>query len=150
MDQMEQFNGVAACKFCIQTVSQNVNQNVNQMIKDKFFFILHDNFKNCYSMLDRKNQDYVHQDPDPFVNFRNPKLKALLDKLDCVHPDDVEVAIFEQISIKFNRIANLLFSTTPPSNERLDDSLDDIMNYSNLLRTYRQMYGTLKGESSNA
>jgi len=108
-------------------------------LKRQFFDLLHKNQLQCLEMLIRKNADYVHQDPDPFINFRNPKMKAILDQLPCSHPDDVECAIFEQISIKFNRIANLLFSSTPPVNERLDDSFDDIMNYTNLLKTYRQM-----------
>lgn len=104
-----------------------------------FFSLLHQNQIHCLEMLRKKNADYVHQDPDPFINFRNPKLQELLDKLPCSHPDAVEVAIFEQISIKFNRIANLLFSVTAPANERLEDSFDDIMNYTNLLKTYRTM-----------
>lgn len=108
-------------------------------LKRQFFDHLHKNTLACLEMLQKKNADYVHQDPDPFINFRNSKLQELLNKLDCAHPDAVEVAIFEQISIKFNRIANLLFSTVPPANERLDDSFDDIMNYTNLLKTYRQM-----------
>ena len=105
----------------------------------QFFNLLHKNSLHCLELLNRKNADYVHQDPDPFVNFRNSKMKVLLDQLTCSHPDDVECAIFEQISIKFIRISNLLFSSTPPINESLEDSFDDIMNYTNLLKTYRQM-----------
>lgn len=109
-------------------------------LKQRFFDLLHKNQLQCLEMLHKKNSDYTDQDPDPFINFRNPKMKGLLDQLSCSHPDDVESAIFEQVAIKFNRIANLLFSPNPPANEKLDDSFDDLMNYTNLLKTYRQMH----------
>lgn len=87
--------------------------------------------ENCDTALNLvadKNQDYADGE-DAFQNFRMVENTGL-----C----SVEDGIAVRMTDKMQRIINLLDEDAAVEDESLDDSLLDLMNYANILLTYRQ------------
>lgn len=83
-------------------------------------------FNNCYLVAEQKNKDYANSD-DPFKNFKMSEQVG-------VSPDR---AILVRVSDKLSRISNLLDRKGVVSDERIEDTIDDMINYLAILKAYR-------------
>jgi hypothetical protein len=86
------------------------------------------NFKEALAISRAKNSDYADID-NPFKNF---ELSAQVAGI------TVAKGIVIRMMDKMTRISNLLEREEVVKDERIDDTLKDLMNYSNILLTYLQ------------
>jgi hypothetical protein len=96
------------------------------MKTSKYNKILESNFKEALELSKSKNADYADID-DPFKNFKMVEMLGV----------SVEKGILIRIMDKISRINNLLERDAVIMDEKLDDTLIDLMNYANILKTYR-------------
>lgn len=84
------------------------------------------------ALSERKTQDYADEE-DVLRNFKlRHQLLSLLDIRPHERAEDVYLA---DILLKLQRLCNLLHSRRRPANESVQDTLVDMINYINLLRT---------------
>lgn len=95
------------------------------MTTKEFLRNLESTFDECYNLAEKKNKDYANLE-DPFKNF---KMSIQVG----VEPDR---AILVRISDKLSRVSNLLERTNSVSDERIEDTLYDIINYCAILKAY--------------
>ena len=88
---------------------------------------LQDNFNKCLEISKAKNHDYAGIN-DPFRNFKNVSIINV----------DVAKGILVRIIDKISRINNLLDSEAMVRDEKITDTLLDLVNYSNILLVYVQ------------
>lgn len=90
---------------------------------------LHNNmketFSDCLEMVEKKNADYG-ADEDPFANFRNAEVVGV----------SVERAILVRMMDKMSRASTLLDKEARVEDEKLDDTLEDLINYTAILKAY--------------
>lgn len=99
------------------------------MDREQFMQNLGDNADTALQIVSKKNQDYA-QGNDPFQNFRMVEDAGL-----C----SLEQGIAVRMSDKMQRIFNLLEEEDAAvEDEKIEDTLLDLMNYSNILLTYIQ------------
>lgn len=94
------------------------------MTTQQFIQHLEDTFKECLELAKKKNGDYA--DEDPFKNF----------KMSLQVGVEPSRAILVRISDKLSRISNLLDKDGQVDDERIEDTLNDIINYSAILKAY--------------
>ena len=102
--------------------------NIN---KETYFAMLKANFDNGMDLMMKKNADYAGKE-DPFRNFRAIETMGL----------SVEQGILVRMSDKFSRIGTLLSdqsSEAQVKDESIEDTLLDLINYANILLTFRQV-----------
>lgn len=97
------------------------------MTKELFLKGLEETFSTCLAIAKAKNEDYANDD-DPFKNF---KLSTQIGVLP-------ERAILVRISDKLSRISNLLDREASVKEERLEDTIMDMINYLAILKEYRK------------
>jgi hypothetical protein len=102
------------------------------MNRDQFHQNLEETFKQCLEISKAKNQDYAGVD-DPFRNFKNALSVGV----------SVDRGIMVRMMDKISRISNLLDKEAAVKDERLEDTLCDLINYSAILLAY------LKNEPKN-
>ena len=95
------------------------------MTTEEFLRELDQTFTDCLVTAKNKNKDYANSD-DPFKNFRMSEQVG-------VSPAR---AILVRISDKLSRISNLLDREGAVTDERIEDSLMDMINYSAILKAY--------------
>lgn len=107
------------------------------MTREGFRASLMQTFEQCLAISDAKNTDYA-VGSDPFLNFRHVESLGL-----C----SIQVGMLVRLSDKMGRIANLIASDKPPSvtNESVDDTIMDAINYLAILRAYRVSEGLVGG-----
>lgn len=86
---------------------------------------MNNTFDDCIDIARSKNQDYA-QDSDAFANFRQAELVGV----------DPDRAILVRISDKLARISNSLNDDLQVEDETIEDTLNDIINYSAILKAY--------------
>ncbi len=86
---------------------------------------IQDTFEECLKIVHKKNADYSKGD-DPWRNFNNSIVVN-------VKP---EFGILVRMSDKLNRIANLISSQNKVEDESIEDSINDLINYSAILKSY--------------
>jgi len=84
------------------------------------------------SLLDKKNQDYSHDD-DVHSNFKEMAKICADFGVDITRPEGI---IEYHVLHKIHRIFKLINSADEPSNEPVKDSVVDLENYMTLLYTY--------------
>ena len=102
--------------------------NIN---KETYFAMLKANFDNGMDLMMKKNADYAGKE-DPFRNFRAIETMGL----------SVKQGILVRMSDKFSRIGTLLSdqsSEAQVKDESIEDTLLDLINYANILLTFRQV-----------
>lgn len=101
------------------------------MNRDEFLQAMGENCDEALTIVQAKNQDYADGE-DPFQNFRMVEDAGL-----C----SLEQGIAVRMSDKLQRVFNLLPEGVEAAvnDESLDDTLLDLMNYANILLTYRKM-----------
>ena len=80
------------------------------------------------SIIDKKVRDYAQED-DPFLNF---KVSAQMAGI------DVEQGMVYLMAIKLTRIANLLKHPPAVTSESINDSLNDLSNYADIMNIFRE------------
>ena len=96
------------------------------MERDEFMSGLAGNFDDALKIVERKNMDYA-DGADPFQNFRMVENTGLV---------SVEQGIAVRMTDKMQRIINLLEDEPEVADESLEDSLLDLINYSNIMLLY--------------
>ena len=100
------------------------------MKKDELFERMSAAYQTCLRIVEAKNRDYA-SDADPFANFRlieqfsDGKISA-------------EYGILTRCSDKFKRIMNLLDKPNDVADESIDDTINDLCNYLQILKLYRR------------
>ena len=95
------------------------------MTREQYFASLRSIFDDGIALMEKKSTDYSGVS-DTFANFRLSEL--------CNVP--VEKGIMVRITDKVARICRLLDSSAKVEDEKIDDTLIDLINYSAILLTY--------------
>lgn len=96
------------------------------MNKQEFVLWFQSTLKEMYEIMQRKNADYTTTE-DPFSNFR------IVEKLGI---SGVEQWILVRMTDKISRISNLLTREAKVKDESIADTLQDLANYSIILKLY--------------
>jgi len=97
----------------------------------KFLKEMDDSFKKRREIIEKKGYDYADPDSEFLLNFKQLALLCKSLNVDVKTPPGV--AIF-YILMKTQRINNLYKSGKSPQNESVEDTLNDLLNYVDLLR----------------
>lgn len=95
------------------------------MDDEKFIEEIEKIFKDCLEIVKKKSLDYAVPD-DPFKNF---KLSSLVG----VSPDR---AILVRLTDKLSRMSNLLDKKAEVKDEKIQDTISDMINYLAILMVY--------------
>jgi len=95
------------------------------MKQKQFIQSIEDSFKKAVEIVKAKNHDYATE-IDPFKNFKYAEYCGV----------SIEKAILVRVSDKFARISNLLDKEAKVKDEKLEDTLLDMINYLAILKTY--------------
>ena len=83
-------------------------------------------YKDCIEIVKRKSADYAN-DENPFQNFENSSQ---------ISGVPLEQTIMVRIADKISRMQNLLTKEPDVVEEKIDDTIKDLINYSAILLTY--------------
>lgn len=97
------------------------------MDRKEFLIQMEKNFRAGLKLVEAKNTDYASGN-DPFKNFRAAEMLGMT----------LEQGILLRMSDKMARIGNLLKSEQKVTDESIEDTLLDLMNYANILLSYQQ------------
>lgn len=95
------------------------------MTRDQFITKLEETFERGMEIVSVKNRDYAG-DSDPFKNFRFSEMANI----------PVEKAIMVRILDKTARIGNLLDRNNAVLDEKVEDTILDVINYYAILKVY--------------
>lgn len=95
-----------------------MSKSKNVLLED-----IKETFANCIEVAERKNADYAGT--DPFANFMNSKVVNVEPKR----------AIMVRMMDKVSRISNLLDNEAQVKDESIYDTLDDLINYTAILKS---------------
>lgn len=96
----------------------------NSLVKD-----MSETFEKCLSLVRKKNNDYSgikNADTDPFKNIRGAEFVGV--------PN--ERGILVRMMDKMGRISSLLSQDAAVKEESINDTLDDLINYAAILKSY--------------
>lgn len=82
-------------------------------------------FNKCLDIAKKKNDDYADE-ADPFANFRGSEIAGV----------PAERGILIRMMDKMNRIGNGLQKEFQVEDERMDDTIEDLINYAAILKAY--------------
>lgn len=94
------------------------------MTTKEFLNNVEETFEDCLLLVKQKNKDYA--DIDPFKNFKMSSQVGV----------EPARAILVRISDKLSRVSNLLDKPANVVDERIEDTLYDIINYCAILKEY--------------
>lgn len=101
---------------------QEPPQETNPLLID-----IQETFTKCYELLKSKNNDYAgEKTQDPFSNFR--KSEAIGVK--------TEKGILVRMMDKMSRVSNLIEQDASVKTEKIEDTLEDLINYAAILKSY--------------
>ena len=84
-------------------------------------------FNNCLSIARNKNNDYAGKEAvNPFANFKGSEIVGV----------SVEKGILVRLMDKMKRVSNLLSQEAMVKDESIDDTLNDMINYVAILKSY--------------
>lgn len=84
-------------------------------------------FNNCYELLKSKNNDYAgEKTQDPYSNFRKSEAIGVR----------TEKGILVRMMDKMSRVSNLIEQDALVKSEKIEDTLDDLINYAAILKSY--------------
>ena len=83
-------------------------------------------FSNCLDTAKRKNNDYGGVDSNPYANFSNSTIVGV----------SIEKGILVRMMDKVSRISTLLEKESQVKDEAIEDTLDDLVNYTAILKSY--------------
>ena len=108
------------------------------MIQHDFFKALVKNFDIGIEILENKNADYA-EDGDALKNFSLSELAGV----------PVARGILVRMFDKMSRISNLLDKDGKVADEKVGDTIIDLMNYANILKVYLDHYRKVDKEEPN-
>lgn len=89
---------------------------------------LEETFTGCLDIAKKKNNDYAGEKAkDPFANFRGSEFLTGV---------SVEKGILVRLGDKFKRVSNLLEQEAAVKDESIQDTLNDMINYVAILKSY--------------
>lgn len=97
-------------------------------------------FAKCVGIAEKKNADYSGHNSNAFRNFMHVEEMGVA---------SAEAGILVRLSDKFSRMANLLKSDPKVVDEKLEDTIEDAINYLAILHALRESRkgkGTKKAE----
>lgn len=97
------------------------------MTQQQFIEEISKTFNTCLEIAEKKNKDYAGNG-DPFKNFNNSLLVGV----------DPARAILVRITDKISRISNLLDKPGEVTDENIDDSIRDAINYLAILKVLHE------------
>lgn len=83
-------------------------------------------FSDCLETAKRKNNDYGGVDNNPYANFSNSTIVGV----------SIEKGILVRMMDKVSRISTLLEKESKVKDEAIEDTLDDLINYAAILKSY--------------
>lgn len=95
------------------------------MTRKNFRKSLKNTFKECLKISHKKNKDYAINE-DPFKNFRASEVVGV----------PIARAILVRMTDKMSRISNLLDKENSVKDEKIEDSIYDLINYAAILRAW--------------
>ncbi len=95
---------------------------------ERYWQFIRHNFDEGYKLMEKKNADYAGKG-DPLANFRGTEFVNI----------SMEKGILIRMLDKLKRAANLLDREAQVKDESIEDTLVDLMNYTNILLTAIQM-----------
>jgi len=98
------------------------------MNNKELFSIAEETFKKCLTTLENKNHDYSKDSGDALRNFK---------AVEFFHLTDTSTGIVVRLCDKFMRICNLLHDQAMVSDEKVEDTIDDMINYLIILKASR-------------
>ena len=105
------------------------------MTRNEFFEKLARNFMDCLEIVKRKNADYATEE-NPLSNFEAATTFAGIEPT---------VALLVRIGDKWTRYRNLMTGKEPAvQDESIEDTLRDVINYTNILLIYHQKNAELR------
>lgn len=103
--------------------------------RNSLIIAVEETFEECLKILVKKNGDYG-ADNDPYRNFRFAEQLGI----------GVEKAIMVRMADKLARVSTLLDKKASVSDESLEDTLNDLINYSAILIAYRKENKNVKSK----
>lgn len=84
-------------------------------------------FNKCYELLKSKNNDYAgEKTQDPYANFRKSEAIGVR----------TEKGILVRMMDKMSRVSNLIEQNASVKTEKIEDTLEDLINYAAILKSY--------------
>ena len=96
------------------------------MNKEEYMENLGTVYTDCLEIVQTKCSDYATED-DPFLNFRGVEANNIT---------TVEVGMLTRMSDKFIRICNLIDKEEAVIDEKIEDTILDMINYLAILKVY--------------
>ncbi|MFN5417679.1 MAG: hypothetical protein ACK5B9_11530 [Flavobacteriia bacterium] len=87
---------------------------------------MQETFSKCLEVATRKNSDYGGKDSNPFQNFSNSEIVGV----------SIPKGIMVRMMDKVSRISTLLEKEAQVKDEAIEDTLDDLINYTAILKSY--------------
>lgn len=101
-------------------------------LQEQHFNHVEQTFANAFDTMLAKNHDYA-EDRNPYSNFEFGAESAGI---------TVEQGLLFLIGIKMARLKQLLVSDKTPNNESVEDTLEDTINYTAILKAFRTLKGS--------
>jgi hypothetical protein len=98
------------------------------MNNKELFEIAKETFTKCLGVLENKNHDYAKDSEDALRNFK---------AVEFFHLTDTSTGIAVRLCDKFMRICNLLHSDAKVKDEKVEDTINDMINYLIILKASR-------------
>ena len=95
------------------------------MKKEELVKVASDTFNACLITMDTKNSDYAKDIEDALRNFKAVEFFKLT---------DISTGIAVRLCDKFMRICNLLHHEAAVKNEKIEDTINDMINYLVILK----------------
>ena len=95
--------------------------------QDELIKVAEQTFNNCIDILKRKNTDYCGTE-DAYHNFKCYSRLGL--------NVTVEEGILTRMIDKFSRLINLTYNSAKVTDEQIEDTIDDLINYAVILKCW--------------
>jgi len=96
------------------------------MKKDKYLEKITNVYSDCLAIVKDKSSDYATEE-DPFLNFKG---------VEAFNISTLEKGILTRISDKFIRVCNLIDKEETVMDEKIEDTIVDMINYLAILKVY--------------
>jgi hypothetical protein len=110
----------------IQSSVNGMLHQAEQFVSNPLLIDMKETFDSCYEIAVRKNSDYGGSNTNPFNNFKNSLTVGV----------PIEKGIMVRMMDKVSRISTLLEKEAMVSDESINDTLDDLINYTAILKSY--------------
>jgi hypothetical protein len=102
-----------------------VRDSKNILLQD-----MEETFSKCLEVATRKNSDYGGKESNPYQNFSNSEIVGV----------SIPKGIMVRMMDKVSRISTLLEKEAQVKDEAIEDTLDDLINYTAILKSYLKQH----------